>query len=402
MNNNVTILLIDDLPFNTFVLEQLLEAPNRRFISAQDGKEGLRLALQNEIDLIILDVQMPDMDGFEVAHVLKSNKRTKDIPIIFASAERKEKHSMIQGFEEGAVDYLPKPLDPELTKAKVSGLITIQLQKRELMEKNIALQAAEKHIRQLNAALEDKVNQLEVINKELESFSYSVSHDLRAPVRSMIGYVTMLLEDLDSNNETLKKPLDRIHHNAKRMNRMIDDLLTFSRLGRKEIQTEEVDMTALVKNVVDEITNQQPHHANIEINELYSIHADASLMYHVWANLISNAIKYSSKKENPRIEINSLSKDDQITYYIRDNGAGFNMEYSSKLFGVFQRLHGVKDFEGTGVGLATVQRIITKHGGRIWADAKVGEGATFSFSLPNAIHETVSDQIIMPPEASIR
>ncbi len=387
MTSNVTILLIDDLPFNTFVLEQLLAAPGRAFVTANDGQEGLRLALQNNVDLIILDVQMPDMDGFEVAHVLKSNKRTKEIPIIFASAEKKEKHSMIQGFEEGAVDYLPKPLDPELTKAKVSGLLTIQLQKRELMEKNLALQAAEKHIRELNASLEEKIQQLEFSNKELESFAYSVSHDLRAPVRSMIGYAAMLIEDLGTGNEQVKKPLDRIQYNAEKMNRMIDDLLTFSRLGRKEVHTTEFDMTSLVKEVIEEIGSHQPHRAQINLAELFSVRADPSLMTHVWSNLIANAIKYSSKKESPAIQINSVCNEGQVIYNIRDNGVGFNMEYASKLFGVFQRLHRSSEFEGTGVGLATVQRIISRHGGRIWTEAKVNEGATFYFAMPGNVTE---------------
>ncbi|MBL0740778.1 sensor histidine kinase [Chryseolinea lacunae] len=381
MSTHVTLLLIDDKSTNIFALEQLLEKPDRSFLQATDGNEGLRLALNHDVDLIILDVQMPGMDGFEVAHILKSNKRTKDIPIIFASAEKKERQSIIQGFEEGAVDYLPKPLDPELTKAKVAVLLTIQLQKRELIAKNIALQEADARINALNTELKNHLEQLEQANKDLESFSYSVSHDLRAPVRSIIGYATMLAEDLDTNDARIRQALGRVQQNALKMNQMIDDLLAFSKLGRKPLQTTAVDMTQLVEMVLHEIKTQQNHQAKIVLHKLHPTRGDHALLAHVWTNLISNAIKYSGKKESPLVEISSAEVGGEVVYAVKDNGAGFSMDYASRLFGVFQRLHKSSEFEGTGVGLAIVHRIVGRHGGRIWAEAKDGEGATFYFTL---------------------
>jgi two-component system sensor histidine kinase/response regulator len=382
-NENVTILIIDDKKSNIIALEHLLEKQGRTFISATNGKEGLKFALNNPVELIILDVQMPEMNGFEVAQVLKSSKRTKDIPIIFASAEKKERDSIMQGFEEGAVDYLSKPLDPELTRAKVSVLLKIQLQKKELIEKNKSLEEAEAKIKDLNTSLQRNLQQVESMNKELESFSYSVSHDLRAPLRSIMGYAKILEEDFhDKLDNSGKQALGTIQQNASRMNNLIDDLLEFSKQGRKHLSKSLVSVEELVTKIISDIGTTIKHHAEIEVGELQTVYADHSLLTQVWINLISNAIKYSSKKTAPRIQIGSQESQDEIVYFIRDNGSGFDMTYVDKLFNVFQRLHKSTDFEGTGIGLALVQRIISRHDGRVWAEGKLNEGATFYFSLP--------------------
>lgn len=383
MQERVTILIVDDKPANIYALETLLDKPDRTFLSATNGNDALKLALNTDIDLIILDVQMPEMDGFEVAQILKLNKKTKDIPIIFASAEKKERQSVMKGFEEGAVDYLSKPLDPELTTAKVSVLLKIQLQKKELIEKNQWLEKADAQIKQLNADLQKNLYQLEEVNKELESFSYSVSHDLRAPVRALVGFSRMLEESYnDTLDDEAKRMLGVIHKNAVKMGSLIDDLLEFSKMGRQEVRKSAVNIADVVKDVVSDITDANHYAAKVLINELLPSYADRALITQVWINLISNAFKYSAQKENPVIEIGSHRDSEYIVYYVKDNGAGFNMDYAEKLFGVFQRLHKASDFEGTGVGLAIVHRIITRHGGRVWADAKVNEGATFFFTLP--------------------
>ncbi len=379
----MNILLVDDVPSNILVLEELLTKEGRSFFKAYNGKEGLKIALEKEVDLIILDVQMPDMDGFEVAQILKSNNRTKDIPIIFATATKKEHHSMVQGFDEGAVDYLFKPLDREITRAKVAVLLKIQLQKKELMEKNKSLENATRQIDQLNKELLNNMEQLKTVNEDLESFSYSVSHDLRAPLRALISYSQILEEDYyDKLDEEAKSLIDRIKYNSNRMNILINDLLVFSKTGRKQLIKTGIDIAELVGKVIAEVTENHQHKPVFKLSVLENAYGDASLLQQVWVNLIDNAVKYSSKKENPEIEITCDQKDGEIIYSVKDNGAGFDMRYADKLFGVFQRLHSTRDFDGTGVGLATVQRIIKRHGGRIWADAKENEGATFSFTLP--------------------
>jgi len=394
LEENVTLLIIDDKAANIFSLEALLEKRGRKFLSATNGKMGLKLALDNDVDLILLDVQMPEMNGFEVAQILKSNKSTRDIPIIFASAEMKDHHSIMKGFEEGAVDYLSKPLDPEFTKARVSVLLKIQIQKKMLVEKNVSLQKADAQIKRLNFHLQENLIQLEGMNKELESFSYSVSHDLRAPLRSVIGYSKTLQEDYENILDAEgKRMLQTIQRNASTMNCLIDDLLKFSKLGRKEIVKVEVNVEKLVNKIIVDL-ELTSHKAEININELLSVHADYALLTQVWINLLSNAIKYSSKKEKPVVEIGSIANESEIIFYVKDNGAGFDMEYKDKLFNVFQRLHRAIEFEGTGVGLALVHKIISRHNGRVWAEGETGRGATFYFSLPNSPSVTHSHTLL--------
>ena len=222
------------------------------------------------------------------------------------------------------------------------------------------------------------------VNNELEAFTYSVSHDLRAPLRSIDGYSKILQEDYGSTMDTeANRLLEIIRNNARRMGQLIDDLLDFSRLGRKEMDNSVVDMQTLVTHVQQELVSQEKNRKiQVKINRLEEVKADARMMRQVWINLISNAIKYSRLQAVANIEIGSSIEDNRVVYFIRDNGVGFDMKYADKLFGVFQRLHKVQEFEGTGVGLALAHRIVSRHGGKIWADATVNEGATFFFFIP--------------------
>lgn len=226
------------------------------------------------------------------------------------------------------------------------------------------------------------IEELKTSVKELEAFSYSVSHDLRAPLRAVNGYAQMLNEDYGSALDAKgKRIIETIRHNAIRMGTLIDDLLVFSRLGRKEMQRGHTNMNDLTEGVLLDIAKVHEHKATICVGKLHSVYADYGLIYQVMFNLISNAVKYSSKKPAPRITISSEKKDDEVIFTVKDNGAGFNMKYYDKLFGVFQRLHANDEFEGTGVGLAIVQRVISRHGGKVWGEGRPGEGATFCFSL---------------------
>jgi len=245
---------------------------------------------------------------------------------------------------------------------------------------------AEEEVKKLNEELEQKViqrtAQLQEVNKELEAFSYSISHDLRAPLRAMSGFSQILKEDYGSKlDDEGKRIIETLNYNAIKMGMLIDDLLAFSKLGRKEMRKTGIDMNELTEGVLFDLNKSVKHCAEIKIGNLHKVIADYSLLHQVMFNLISNAVKYSSKKENPVVEIFSEENNGETIFSIKDNGAGFDMQYANKLFGVFQRLHSEKDFEGTGVGLAIVQRIIVKHNGRVWAEGSVNEGAVFYFSL---------------------
>lgn len=238
---------------------------------------------------------------------------------------------------------------------------------------------------------------LESVNKELEAFSYSVSHDLRAPLRAINGFSEALMEDcepeLDANG---KRFLLLIQENAQRMGKLVDDLLSFSRLGRQELEKKEIDMEVLADTVFKELRNQEPERdVELTIYAMPRVLGDYAMLQQVFANLFSNAIKFTKTREKAHIEFGYKeifdsdscpisSQNIQGAYYIRDNGVGFDMKYADKLFGVFQRLHSIAEFEGTGIGLALVYRIISRHGGWVWAEGKVDEGATLHFTFPKA------------------
>jgi light-regulated signal transduction histidine kinase (bacteriophytochrome) len=257
---------------------------------------------------------------------------------------------------------------------------------QQILDELGARKKAEEKIRSLNKDLEYHITQLEAANSELESFSYSVSHDLRAPLRHIVGYVDLLQKNSSSVlDETSCRYLQTIAGSAKRMGDLIDDLLTFSRIGRMEMQKTTFNVEQLVKEVLHDLQNETAgREIEWKIAPLPDVYGDRSLMRLALLNLISNAIKFSAPRSHAMIEIGLLrGKENEPAVFIRDNGVGFDMKYAHKLFGVFQRLHSAGEFEGTGIGLANVQRVIHRHGGKTWAEGAVGKGATFYFSIPN-------------------
>lgn len=275
-------------------------------------------------------------------------------------------------------------LKPEYQEDYVMGF---GIDVTELYEVQAHLKENEQKILELNNSLEQKViertRELQIANKEMESFSYSVSHDLKSPLRAIQGYANILNEEYRQFIDTEgHRFLDEVIKNADRMTHLIDSLLSFSRLGKKEVHKVIFSLDELVSSMVEEVKPFPNPNSVLQIEPLGNAYADPDLLRQVLTNLISNALKYSSKKEKPTVEIKSIANGDELEVIVKDNGAGFNMDYYDKLFGVFQRLHSDKEFQGTGVGLALTQKIITKHGGRIWATSEPGNGAVFHFTLP--------------------
>jgi two-component system sensor kinase len=239
-------------------------------------------------------------------------------------------------------------------------------------------------LNKLNDELQREAIKLEDANQELEAFAYSVSHDLRVPLRAIDGFSRIVIEDYENElDEEGVRLLNIIRENTKKMGQLIDDILLLSRAGRQEMNMSELDMKSLAENVYREF-NQDTENRNIKyvVGDLPRVVADRSLMTQVLTNLVGNAIKFTGKTQNPQIEVGFKEDEDNYIYYVKDNGEGFNMKYYDKLFGLFQRLHSQDEFEGTGVGLSIVQRIISRHSGRVWGEGEVGVGATIYFSLP--------------------
>jgi len=281
----------------------------------------------------------------------------------------------------GAVSFGGKPgsVAPEHLNIaqEVASQLAIAVAQARLLER------VKGHAAELESRVEERTAELKEANKDLESFSYSVSHDLRAPLRAVDGYAQMLEEDYGERlDDEGKRLLATVRGRAAQMGRLIDDLLAFSRLGRKPMAVGDVDMKTLAREVIEELRSEYPK-GEVALAELQPTRGDRALLKQVWSNLIGNAFKYSAKTPQPRIEIGCGAEAGETTYWVRDNGAGFDMRYAAKLFAVFQRLHREDEFPGTGVGLAIVQRILARHGGRAWAQGKPGEGACFHFALPS-------------------
>ena len=363
MHEIVNILLVDDEPGGLLALEAILEPLGQKLITARSGHEALRHLLAHDFALILLDIRMPGLDGFQTAALIRERGRNRVTPIIFLTASDESEAQKFRGYAVGAVDYVFKPLQPEILRSKVSVFVDLA-RTTEVMRK----QAAE----------------LEAANRDLESFSYSVSHDLRAPLRAIDGYSNILRESCgDRLGDEDKRLLGKILENTQRMGTLIEDLLAFSQLGRRPIFAAEIDMEALAREVVDELRSAPGQQVpNCVLKPLPAGWGDRSLVRQVWLNLLSNAIKFTGASEVPSIELGGSSEDARNVYYVKDNGAGFDMRYYGKLFGVFQRLHSSREFPGTGVGLAIVQRVVVRHGGRVWAEGQPGKGATFYFALP--------------------
>jgi DNA-binding response OmpR family regulator len=385
------ILAVDDSPTYASSLSDLLRAEGYDVVVASSGEEALALLAVQSVDCILLDLVMPGLGGEETCRRIKATPRMRDTPLILLTA-LDDRAAMLRGLSAGADDYIAKSGDATVLKARVLA----QLRRKQFEDENrrfrdqllrMELEAAD--ARAARALAETKARLLEDLerkNQELEAFAYSVSHDLRAPLRSIDGFSYAILEDhaetLDARGQDY---LRRIRAATARMGELIDDMLELSRVGRAEMKRERVDLSKLARTVGDTLARAQPDR-KVELRVPDGIVADGDrrLCQILFENLLGNAWKFTAKTAQASIELGTGIADEtgQPLFFVKDNGVGFDMNYASKLFTPFQRLHGEAEFPGTGIGLATVRRIVDRHGGEVWAEGKVGEGATVFWTLP--------------------
>jgi light-regulated signal transduction histidine kinase (bacteriophytochrome) len=406
------ILIVDDKYENLFSLKTLLQLYAYETDTAASGEEALKKILKNEYSVIILDVQMPDMDGYEVAEAISGLNKTRDIPIIFLSAVNIDKRFIAKGYDSGGVDYITKPFDNDLLLMKVKTFHRLYTQRQELKQVEEALRReieirkkSQQEVEQINSLLEFKVEErtrdllqlnkdLENRNSELAQYAYLASHDLQEPLRKIITFIKIIEEKYLKNIPEAKTEMSKVITSSERMRNLINALLSYSKLSSVSLFTM-VNVNEVVKDALAdlELTIKEKQ-AIINVTPLPEIEAIPGQMRQMFQNLLSNALKFSKKGVQPQINIcheavNELSLEAApdkngkfIRIHISDNGIGLDESYIDKIFVIFQRLHGKAQYEGTGIGLAIVKKIVEKHNGVIGVKSREGEGATFTIVLP--------------------
>jgi two-component system sensor histidine kinase/response regulator len=372
----VTVLIVDDTPANLAVVVDSLEQLDVEVAVAQDGEEALARAEYLRPALILLDVVMPRIDGFELCRRLKSKDSTRDIPVIFMTSSGGE-GDKLKGFEVGAVDYLTKPLHIAEVRARVNAHLTLQRMRKELQVQNARLQ---REIRERVQAEE----QLRESNHELEAFTYSASHDLRAPLRAISGYASMLTERPEAMDECTRTTVDKILLAAQQMERLIRDLLNYARTGQREMLAEPVSLEPFLQEIESTFqTRIKEGGVQFQIvRPLAPLIGDPTLIKQILTNLVDNALTYRRRDGSPRVSVASTVVGDRTVLSVSDNGIGIAPEYHDKIFQVFQRLHAESEYAGTGIGLAIVAKAARAMGGTVRVSSKAGEGSTFQVSLP--------------------
>jgi two-component system, sensor histidine kinase and response regulator len=386
IEDRVNILLVDDQPANLVALEAMLQSLGQNLVRAESGREALKELLTQDFAVILLDVKMPDMDGFETATLIRQRDKSRHTPIIFLTAADRSHTQAVRGYAVGAVDYLVKPVVPEFVRSKVSVFVELAKKTEMLRRQTLLLQASEQAARELVEAQAELVRDLEHKNRELESFSYAVSHDLRAPLRRIDSFSRAILEtQADRLDDAGQHYFERVREASRHMSQLIDDVLYLSKVTQADLRQQDVDLSSLVEAVAARLREAEPDRkVELKVRPGVMVQGDGQLLRIAVTNLLENAWKFTTREGSPRIEFGATHLGGEPAYFIRDNGAGFDQTYADRLFVPFQRLHRASEFPGAGIGLATVQRIIHRHGGRVWAEGAVDQGATFHFTVGRA------------------
>jgi len=404
-------MIVDDREDNLLSMASVLEPDGYNIVKASSGRQVLKLLLTDfDFALILMDVQMPNLNGFETAALIYERERLRHIPIIFITANNYGEENLFKGYRAGAVDYIYKPVNPDLLRAKVGVFVDLYrknqrllLQEQKLIAVNRSLEleinerkASEEKVTELNKQLLENIARLEAANKDLDLFAFMASHDLQAPLRKVRMFSDRLLAGpVDSMGKEGRLYLTRIQEVSRRMQDLINDILRFSKISVEKQSFDVVDLNGVIEEVLSELEAPiKEKSAVIQVDRMPVLPASTVLMGPLFSNLISNSLKYSKKGEEPRVRVRyeegpvmggANGKPVDIRYgriYIEDNGIGFDQKYAEQIFDMFRRLHPSSEYEGTGIGLALCKKIVEMHNGFISALGRPGEGAIFIVSLP--------------------
>jgi signal transduction histidine kinase len=424
--SDIKILVVDDREDNLFSIEAILEKDNYTIVKASSGRAALKVLLnEHDFSLILMDVQMPELNGFETATIIYERDKLKNIPIIFITAYSNDEDHVFRGYRMGGVDYIYKPINPDLLRVKVSVFVELyrknrQLQQQEskLLSANSSLQKeiedrklSEEKIQHLNQQLIENNAHLKQMNEELDQFAYMASHDLQEPLRKIQMFSDKIMVKKDPDEETTKY-FSKIISASRRMQSLINNLLDFSRHSVRSSDFKKTDLNQLLKETLNELElDIEKSGAKIHIGNLPEIAAVPGLMQQLFYNLLSNAVKFRKKAVAPVIDINAAEMTPEeflqlsghvngSIYYkitVTDNGIGFDEQYSEDIFKVFKRLHSYQQYEGTGVGLSICKKIVEQHGGFIRARSAVEKGSTFIIGLPATQPRPSSENTVNQP-----
>jgi signal transduction histidine kinase len=362
------VLLVDDVEANLVALCALLDDMDCELVRASGGNEALRQMLKREFAVMLLDVQMPGMDGFEVAQHARSHPSTREVPIIFLTATHENEQGMLRGYGTGAVDFLWKPLNPDVLRAKVRVFLDLYLSRRRLADEVAA------HERTLSA--------LQLANEALRHFTNAASHDLKAPLRTLRGFLHALSDDLGERVDAQARDyLERSLRAAERMDSLLDSLLNYARLQRP-IALDDIDCATLCAQVRSDLGERiERSGAHVELGPLPRVRGDADRLYQLFLNLIGNAVKFRRSSTTPQVVVSADKRNGEWLFSIADNGIGIDAKHRAVVFDAFRRLHKESSYEGSGLGLAICKQIVEQHGGRIWVESELGKGSRFCFSI---------------------